>query len=52
MMPNKNMLIASALMKCIARRLKFVGRFGSFFRKKYIDQMYKIVETLIKSLFR
>jgi hypothetical protein len=32
------MLMASALIKCIARRLKLVGLLGSFFRKKY---MYK-----------
>lgn len=41
MMPAKNMITASALIKCIARRLKLLGLLGSFFLKKYIVQIYK-----------
>jgi hypothetical protein len=37
-MPSKKTVMAIALMACITLRLKFVGLFGSFFRKKYINK--------------
>jgi hypothetical protein len=40
-MPSTNIVIASALIKCITFKLKFSGRFGSFFRKKYINKCNK-----------
>ncbi len=36
----KNIIMAVALMACITRKLKLVGRLGSFFLKKYIVQIY------------
>jgi hypothetical protein len=39
-MPNKNMIMAIALIVCITLKLKLVGRLGSFFLKKYIKQIY------------
>jgi len=35
------MMIAVALMICITFRLKLVGLFGSFFRKKYMNKFNK-----------
>jgi len=35
-MPSRNTVMAMALIMCITFRLKLVGLFGSFFRKKYI----------------
>jgi hypothetical protein len=43
MIPARNMVMAMALMVCITLILKLVGRFGSFFRKKYIAQKYIII---------
>ena len=37
------MEIASALMTCMIFKSTLAGRFGSFFLKKYISQMYKII---------
>jgi len=39
--PPTNMMIAVALMICITFRLKLVGLFGSFFRKKYMSKFNK-----------
>jgi hypothetical protein len=39
-MPAKNMIMASALIKCITLKLKLSGLLGSFFLKKYITQTY------------
>jgi len=41
-MPIKKIEIANALITCIILISILVGRFGSFFLKKYISQMYKI----------
>jgi len=35
------MMIAIALIICITLRLKLVGRFGSFFLKKYMNKFNK-----------
>jgi hypothetical protein len=42
MMPARKMVIASALIICIILMFILLGLFGSFFLKKYIQQMYKI----------
>jgi len=39
--PATNIMIAIALMVCITFRLKLVGLFGSFFRKKYMNKFSK-----------
>jgi hypothetical protein len=39
--PSRNIIMAIALMVCITLRLKFVGLFGSFFLKKYINKYRK-----------
>lgn len=41
MIPAKNMVMAKALIKCIALRLKLVGLVGSFFLKKYMAKYNK-----------
>ena len=41
MIPATNMMMAMALIVCITFRLKLVGLFGSFFRKKYISKFNK-----------
>jgi hypothetical protein len=41
MMPATNIMMAVALIACITFRLKLVGLFGSFFRKKYISKFNK-----------
>lgn len=37
--PAKNIIMAMVLMVCITLRLKLVGLLGSFFLKKYIEQI-------------
>jgi hypothetical protein len=39
--PARNMIIAMALIACITFRLKLVGLFGSFLRKKYMNKFTK-----------
>jgi len=46
MMPARNMMMAIALMACITFRLKLVGRFGSFFLKKYMNKFKKKKKAL------
>jgi len=40
-MPATNIMIAVAFIICITFRLKLVGLFGSFFRKKYMNKFNK-----------
>lgn len=40
-MPARNIIMAMVLMACITFRLKLVGRFGSFLRKKYMNKFIK-----------
>jgi hypothetical protein len=40
-MPATNTMMAIALIVCITFRLKLVGLFGSFFRKKYMNKFNK-----------
>jgi hypothetical protein len=40
------MMIAIALITCITFRLKLVGRFGSFFLKKYMNKFKKKKKAL------
>jgi hypothetical protein len=41
MIPAKKIVIANALIKCMALRLKLVGLLGSFFLKKYMVKYNK-----------
>lgn len=40
------MMMAIALIACITFRLKLVGRFGSFFLKKYMNKFKKKKKAL------
>jgi len=44
--PARNIIIAMALIVCITFRLKLVGRFGSFFLKKYMNKFNKKKKAL------
>ena len=39
--PPTNIMMAIALIVCITFKLKLVGLFGSFFRKKYMNKFSK-----------
>jgi hypothetical protein len=44
--PARNIIMAMALITCITFRLKLVGLFGSFFRKKYMNKFSKKKKAL------